>query len=100
MSFAPKVTSSLPIIFGVLANPLIGGAIWVFDEALQKAEVISVINFELTGTVDEPIFREVDRKSRDISVGKSKPDAPQNIPPEPSNPATNDNSAALGVINR
>ncbi|WNC72916.1 YhdP family protein [Thalassotalea psychrophila] len=77
MSFAPKVTSSLPIIVGWLVNPLMGAAIMVADEAIQKAEVISVINFELTGTVDEPIFKEVDRKSRDVSVGKSKPDQPQ-----------------------
>lgn len=96
MSFAPKVTSSLPIIFGVLANPLIGGAIWVFDEALQKAEVISVINFELTGTVDEPNFKEVDRKSRDVSVGKSKPDAPQEIPPQSSAAAIDGAGTHLG----
>ncbi|MEW6997626.1 YhdP family protein [Colwelliaceae bacterium BS250] len=96
MSFAPKVTSSLPIIFGVLANPLIGGAIWVFDEALQKAEVISVINFELTGTIDEPNFKEVDRKSRDVSVGKSAPDAPQEIPPQALESTTIGNGVTLG----
>lgn len=74
MSFAPKVTSSLPVIIGWLVNPLMGVAILAADEVIQKAEVISVINFELTGTLDEPIFKEVDRKSRDITVGKSKPD--------------------------
>ncbi|WNC68121.1 YhdP family protein [Thalassotalea nanhaiensis] len=79
MSFAPKVTSSLPIIVGWLVNPLMGAAIMVADEAIQKAEVISVINFELTGSVDEPIFKEVDRKSRDVSVGKSKPDKPKAV---------------------
>ncbi|WP_371376659.1 YhdP family protein [Thalassotalea aquiviva] len=74
MSFAPKVTSSLPVIIGWLVNPLMGVAILAADEAIQKAEVISVINFELTGTIDKPNFKEVDRKSRDINVGKSKPD--------------------------
>lgn len=84
MSFAPKVTSSLPIIVGWLVNPLMGAAIMVADEAIQKAEVISVINFELTGTADKPIFKEVDRKSRDVSVGKSKPDQikPEHKKPE------------------
>ncbi|WOH35883.1 YhdP family protein [Thalassotalea fonticola] len=87
MSFAPKVTSSLPIIVGWLVNPLMGAAIMVADEAIQKAEVISVINFELTGTADEPIFKEVDRKSRDVSVGKSKPDQ---VKPEQEKPQLNE----------
>ncbi|TRX52793.1 YhdP family protein [Thalassomonas sp. M1454] len=75
MSFAPKVTSSLPVIVSWMVNPVVGIAALVADKVIEKAEVISVINFELTGTVDEPNFKEVDRKSRDINVGKSKPDA-------------------------
>ncbi|WP_068544945.1 YhdP family protein [Thalassotalea crassostreae] len=73
MQFAPKVTSSLPVIVGWLVNPVLGAAILVADKAIEQAEVISVINFELTGTVDEPIFKEVNRKSRNVNVGKSKP---------------------------
>ena len=75
MSFAPKVTSSLPVIVSWMVNPVVGIAALVADKVIEKAEVISVINFELTGTVEEPNFKEVDRKSRDINVGKSKPDA-------------------------
>ncbi|NMP15712.1 YhdP family protein [Thalassotalea sp. Y01] len=74
MSFAPKVTSSLPVIAAWLFNPLAGAAALVVNEAIEKAEVISVITFELTGTVAEPSFKEVDRKSRNVNVGKSKPD--------------------------
>ncbi len=77
MSFSPKVTSSLPVIIGWLVNPIMGVAILAADEAIQKAEVISFINFELTGTIDKPEFKEVNRKSRDITVGKSKPDTKQ-----------------------
>lgn len=74
MSFVPKVTSSIPIIVSWMVNPVVGLAALAVDEVIQKAEVISVINFELTGTIDKPSFKEVDRKSKDINVGKSKPD--------------------------
>ncbi len=76
MSFAPKVTSSLPIIISWMVNPIVGLAALAVDQAIEKAEVISVIDFELTGTVDEPVFKEVDRKSRNINVGTSKPPVP------------------------
>lgn len=97
MSFAPKVTSSLPIIVGWLVNPLMGAAIMVADEAIQKAEVISVINFELTGTVEEPNFKEVDRKSRDVNVGKSKPDQVKPKPEKPESQKTELNNSELTV---
>lgn len=92
MSFSPKVTSSLPVIIGWLVNPIMGVAILAADEAIQKAEVIAFINFELTGTLEDPQFKEVDRKSRDITVGKSKPDSKKPEPPKnpiPSKPLAN-----------
>ena len=37
------------------------------------SQVVSEFNFELTGSVSDPNFKEVNRKSRDVSVGRSKP---------------------------
>jgi hypothetical protein len=37
------------------------------------SQVVSEFNFELTGSVSNPNFKEVNRKSRDVSVGRSKP---------------------------
>ena len=91
MSFAPKVTSSLPIIVSWMVNPLVGIVALAADKAIENAEVISVINFELTGTVDEPDFKEVDRKSRDINVGKSKPDPSLKIESEEPVPVGDNN---------
>ncbi|WP_185968036.1 YhdP family protein [Thalassotalea sp. PS06] len=73
MSFAPKVTSSIPIILAFAVNPAAGLGAMVVDEVLQQSEVISVISFELTGTIDEPVFKELERKSRRIKVDDRKP---------------------------
>ncbi|WP_171022254.1 YhdP family protein [Thalassotalea litorea] len=73
MSFAPKVTSSIPIILAFAINPAAGLGAMVVDEVLQKSEVISVINFELTGTIDEPVFKEVERRSRKMKADERKP---------------------------
>ncbi|KGJ98952.1 YhdP family protein [Thalassotalea sp. ND16A] len=77
MAFAPKVTSSLPVIAAWVVNPIIGVIILAGDQVIEKAEVFSVINFELTGSTAEPNLKEVDRKSRNVNVGKSKPDQAQ-----------------------
>jgi len=77
LAFAPKVTSSLPVIAAWVVNPIIGVIILAGDQVIEKAEVFSVINFELTGSTAEPKLKEVDRKSRNVNVGKSKPDQAQ-----------------------
>lgn len=76
MSFVPNVTSSLPVIVAwMTANPVIGLAALAVDGVIQSTNVIAKIDYELTGTVDEPNFKEVDRKSRDVTVGQRKPEA-------------------------
>ncbi|TKB47878.1 YhdP family protein [Thalassotalea mangrovi] len=80
MSFAPKITSSIPIILAFAINPAAGFGAMVVDEVLQKSEVISVINFELTGTIEEPVFKEVERKSRRLKVEKQPVDGAASSP--------------------
>lgn len=68
MTFAPKVTSSLPVIIAWMVNPATGLAALALDEVFQSAEVISKINFTITGTFDEPVVNEVNRHSKQVPV--------------------------------
>ena len=68
MSFAPKVTSSLPIIIAWMVNPATGLAALALDEVFQSAEVISKINFTVTGSIDKPVVTEVNRHSKEVPV--------------------------------
>lgn len=89
MSFAPKVTSSLPIIIAWMVNPATGLAALALDEVFQSAEVISKINFTITGSFDEPIVTEVNRHSTEVPVPvriakpEVQPDASPGTRPEP-----------------
>ncbi|WP_423185178.1 YhdP family protein [Alishewanella sp. d11] len=68
MSFAPKVTSSLPVIIAWMVNPATGLAALALDEVFQSAEVISRINFTVTGSFDQPVVTEVNRHSTEVPV--------------------------------
>lgn len=68
MAFSPKVTSSLPVIIAWMVNPATGLAALALDEVFQSAEVISKINFTVTGNFDEPVVTEVNRHSKEIPV--------------------------------
>ncbi|WP_442886681.1 YhdP family protein [Arsukibacterium sp.] len=68
MAFAPKVTSSLPVIIAWMVNPATGLAALALDEMFQSAEVISRINFTLTGSFDKPVVTEVNRHSKQVPV--------------------------------
>ncbi|MDX1539575.1 YhdP family protein [Arsukibacterium sp.] len=68
MSFSPKVTSSLPVIIAWMVNPATGLAALALDEVFQSAEVISRINFTVTGTFDKPVVTEVNRHSTEVPV--------------------------------
>jgi uncharacterized protein (TIGR02099 family) len=73
MSYKPNLTSSLPVLAWIATlNPVIFLAGVAIDQVITS-QVVSEFNFELTGNVSEPNFREVNRKSRDVSVGRSTP---------------------------
>jgi len=73
MSYKPNLTSSLPVLAWIATlNPVVFLAGVAIDQVITS-KVISEFNFELTGSVSEPNFREVNRKSRDVSVGRSTP---------------------------
>ena len=68
MAFSPKVTSSLPVIIAWMVNPATGLAALALDEVFQSAEVISKINFTVTGSFEQPVVTEVNRHSKEIPV--------------------------------
>ncbi len=73
MTYKPNLTSSLPVLAWIATtNPVLFLAGVAIDQVITS-QVVSEFNFELTGSLDEPNFKEVNRKSRDISVGRSTP---------------------------
>ncbi len=72
MSYKPNLTSSLPVLAWIATlNPVVFLAGVAIDQVITS-QVVSEFNFELTGNVSDPTFKEVNRKSRDVSVGRSK----------------------------
>lgn len=70
ISFSPALFSNLPVIAGVVASE---PQMFVLTFALTKVlepivDVISEVNFKLSGTIDEPNFVEVDRKQKKYNV--------------------------------
>lgn len=68
ISFAPKVTSSLPVIVAWMVNPATALAALALDQMLTSAKVISNIKFSLSGTFDNPVVEELGRDSKEISL--------------------------------
>lgn len=87
MSYAPNVTSSLPAIAWIATlNPvtfLAGVAI----DGVITSQVPVEYKFALTGSISEPNFRQIDKKTKNISVGRdSPPKVVETMPEFPSEP--------------
>ncbi|WP_448565578.1 YhdP family protein [Thalassotalea ganghwensis] len=73
MSYKPNFSASLPAIAWIATlNPVTFLGALALDEVLIS-KVWSEFTFELTGNINEPSLREVNRKSQNISVGRSSP---------------------------
>ena len=74
MSYKPNLTSSLPVLAWIATslNPVTFLAGVAIDQVV-RSQVVSEFKFELTGTVDNPDFKEVDRKSKNISIEGAVP---------------------------
>ncbi|MAD52657.1 YhdP family protein [Idiomarina sp. UBA3162] len=68
LTYAPKVTSSLPVILAWMVNPPSGLAALLIDKVLQDAKVISLLRYRVTGTIDNPVVEEVERDSRPVDI--------------------------------
>ena len=73
MSYKPNLTSSLPVLGWIATlNPVAIIAGVAIDEVITS-KVVSEFTFELTGTIDNPDLKEVNRKNENISVGRPTP---------------------------
>ncbi|MEI6894456.1 MAG: YhdP family protein [Colwellia sp.] len=68
MSYKPKLSSSLPVLAWIATLDPVTFLAGVAIDQVIKSQVVSEFNFKLTGSVDNPDFREVDRKSKSVSV--------------------------------
>lgn len=68
MSYKPELTSSLPVLAWIATLDPITFLAGVAIDQVIKSQVVSEFNFKLTGTIDDPNFREIDRKSKSVSV--------------------------------
>lgn len=75
--YIPKVTSSLPVIVAWMVNPPSGLAALLIDRVLHDAQVISRLEYRISGTLDEPIVEEVARDSREVKLPVEPPPPPE-----------------------
>ncbi len=68
IEFTPNVTSSLPLLVYWMVNPATAVAALALDKVLTEAKVISNVRYSITGTLDEPVMTELDRKSKDVTL--------------------------------
>ncbi|MFC4653401.1 MULTISPECIES: YhdP family protein [Rheinheimera] len=73
MAFLPKVTSSLPVLVALLQfNPATGLAALALDELVESAEVVSKVNFAVTGNFAALQVTEVARHTTEIEIPRSE----------------------------
>jgi len=68
LAYTPKVTSSLPVLLAWMVNPPSGIAALLLDRVLHDAQVISRLEYRLTGTVQSPVISEVRRDATDVEI--------------------------------
>ena len=72
VKFSPKVTSSLPILIAWMVNPVTGIAALAIDQVIESADVISQIEFDISGSIDAPVVVETARKSKAVKLNTAK----------------------------
>ncbi|MGO2168771.1 YhdP family protein, partial [Pseudoalteromonas sp.] len=77
LAVAPQVTSSIPVIVAWMVNPVTGLAALAIDKVIHSARVISEINFKVSGSMSDPVVKEVDRKSKEVTIPQAAKNQPQ-----------------------
>ncbi len=70
ITFAPRLFSNLPVLAGVVASqPQIFVLTFAITKVLEPiVDVISKVNFKLSGNVENPDFKEIDRTQKKYKV--------------------------------
>ncbi len=71
LSYTPKLTSSLPVLLAWMINPPSGLAALVIDRVLQDSKVISRLQYQVTGTMSEPVITEIQRDAKEVTLPES-----------------------------
>jgi len=99
ISYKPNITSSLPAIAWIATlNPLVVIGAFALDGVITS-NVVSEIKFEVTGPIEDPIQKQVDRKTQNIRVGRSTPpEIVDTVPEENNNPSATPDNSGDGII--
>ncbi|CAG8998852.1 MAG: hypothetical protein CENE_00812 [Candidatus Celerinatantimonas neptuna] len=69
LSFSPKVTSSLPVLAAFAVTPITGVAVLAISKLLEPViDVITQVDFQITGDIEHPKLVEVKREHKKIKV--------------------------------
>lgn len=69
LSFSPKVTSSLPVLAAFAVTPVTGVAVLAISKLLEPViDVITQVDFRITGDLEHPKLIEVKREHKKIKV--------------------------------
>lgn len=66
LSFVPKVTSSLPVLLAWMVNPPAGVAAYLLDRVIYDTKVISLLEYQVSGSIQEPVVREIKRSETEL----------------------------------
>lgn len=81
ITYVPKVTSSLPVLLAFMVNPPSGIAALVIDRMLHDAQVISRLQYHVTGSMSDPVVTEVRRDATDVELPEVAEDVlPRDLP--------------------
>ena len=94
MNYKPNLTSSFPTIAWIATlDPVVFLTGLAINEIITATVIYEVV-FEITGDVNKPVVREVNRKNQDVSVGSS---SPPNIIEESSAPKKQNKSGDVNL---
>jgi len=98
ISYKPNITSSLPAIAWITTlNPLVVIGAFALDGVITS-NVVSEIKMEVTGPIQDPIQKQVDRKTQNIRVGRSTPpEIVETLPEENNNPSAAPDKSDDGI---
>ena len=72
----PNITSSLPVLVAWMVNPATAVAALAFDEVLSSANVVSGIEYALTGTLQEPQITLMEQTNKLVELPAKTQGAP------------------------
>ncbi|WP_194756232.1 YhdP family protein [Aliidiomarina indica] len=81
LTYVPKVTSSIPVLLAFMVNPPSGLAALFIDRMLHDAQVISRLQYQISGTMSDPVVTEVRRDATEVELPEMADDVlPRELP--------------------